>query len=203
MEHIAEFSFTFSKVKRVLIGFRAVARIKTNIFYIKIFFILYIFILFLKKNIIRSDIRHSCIHLYSVHSLQSSLLLPLIIVGSLITVRALSITNIIAIFETKPHITLKGSEGGWTDIGGSVGGDVIGDGEEGSGAGSGARAGAGAGNSTGSCAGLCAGAGSGSGEDDGDGDSEEGDGGRGGVGIWTYLVTGVFVRGDRLGGVDG
>jgi hypothetical protein len=65
------------------------------------FFILNKFILFLIKTFIQSDIRHSYIHLYSVHSLVSSLLLPLIIVGSLITVRALSITNIMAIFKTK------------------------------------------------------------------------------------------------------
>jgi hypothetical protein len=46
-------------------------------------------------------IKHLYIQTYDIHLLRSSLLLPLIIVGSLITVRALSIPDVMAIFETK------------------------------------------------------------------------------------------------------
>jgi hypothetical protein len=53
------------------------------------------------------------------------MILPAIIVGAIIAVWVLSVTDVVAILKQEGHITLKRAVGRCTDIGGCVGGDCV------------------------------------------------------------------------------
>jgi hypothetical protein len=93
-----------------------------------------------------------------------SLFLPLIVIGSLVAVRAFSILDVVTVSKAKTTYNFERIRGEWTDIGSGVGGEA---GSGGPGSSAGADSGAGASSEAG--AGLC------SGEDGGEGGDKGGD----------------------------